>query len=216
MEIRVDESVRSLAVNIKTYDLSDIEVGDTPLDRFSVLSFELRGQLRERFPRMDDVRKDRTIRSLRDLYWRIGIDPTKQRPSSEALLRRILVKELPVINNLVDAGNLASAKTLIPVGIYDVDRIEGDPVLRLSRGGESFHGIGGKEKEMKKGHPVLADDRGIIHLYPYRDSMRTRITKNCANALVVACGAKGIRERVLIETLDSVDNYFDLLGGVRS
>lgn len=214
MEIRVDDRVRSMAVNIQTMDLLDIEVGDTPRDRFSVLSYELKGQLKERFPSMDDIRKDRIIRSFRDLYWRMGIDPTKQRPSSEALLRRILVKELPVINNLVDAGNFASAKTLVPVGIYDIDRIAGDPVLRLSDEGELFHGIGGKEMQMKKGHPVLADDKGIIHLYPYRDSIRTKITKDCRNALVVACGAKGIKEKVLLETLDSVEYYFELLGGL--
>ena len=94
MEIRVDDRVRSMAVNIMTSDLLDIEVGDTPRDRFSVLTYELKGQLKERFPSMDDIRKDRIIRSFRDLYWRMSIDPTKQRPSSEALLRRILVKEL--------------------------------------------------------------------------------------------------------------------------
>jgi len=53
------------------------------------------------------------IRAYRDFYWRVlGIDPTKQRPAQEALLRRILRGEpLPRISPVVDAGNAASINT---------------------------------------------------------------------------------------------------------
>jgi DNA/RNA-binding domain of Phe-tRNA-synthetase-like protein len=164
--------------------------------------------MRERFPTLDEVKEDHTVRALRQFYWKIGIDPTKTRPSSEALLRRLLKKELPVINNLVDAGNLASAKTIIPIGIYDVDRIEGELSLRLSLEGEQFVGIGNKVSALEKDIPVLADEEGIVHLYPHRDSMRTRITEECKNALVVACGAPGIRKKALDRALESVRFYW--------
>lgn len=76
--------------------------------------------------KFEELRKDYTLEALkdnplircyRDFYWRIGIDPTKQRPSAEALLRRVLAgKDLPSINNVVDSYNLASIITLIPYG----------------------------------------------------------------------------------------------------
>jgi DNA/RNA-binding domain of Phe-tRNA-synthetase-like protein len=213
MEIEVTPEVRSLGINLIHGSLREINIEGSPPDRFGALTFELKELMRERFPDMESNRRDRTIRSLRDLYWRIGIDPTKQRPSSEALVRRLLKKDLPRINNLVDAGNLASARTLIPIGIYDIGQIRGQPVLRRSDEGEIFKGIGGTDTETPEGMPVLSDDEGIIHLYPYRDSIRTRITGKCRNALITACGARGIREKQLLEAIEWVGRYYRMLKG---
>src|SRR5690606_22705181 len=80
----------------------------------------------------------------RRLYWDLGIDPSKRRPASEALLRRAIQgKGLYRVNTAVDAANLASLSSFLPVGLYDRDRIEGDTVvLRLGEEGESYPGIG--------------------------------------------------------------------------
>jgi DNA/RNA-binding domain of Phe-tRNA-synthetase-like protein len=52
------------------------------------------------------------VRAYRDFYWKLDIDPTKTRPSGEALLRRVLHgEELLCISTVVDAYNLASMKT---------------------------------------------------------------------------------------------------------
>lgn len=77
------------------------------------------------------------VRAFRDFYWRIGIDPTKTRPASEALARRLLGGQgIPKINSLVDAGNLASVETMIPIGVYDFDKVMGGLTLRFAREGE--------------------------------------------------------------------------------
>jgi DNA/RNA-binding domain of Phe-tRNA-synthetase-like protein len=211
MEIKVRSDVKSLGIHLAHGDLRDIRVDGSTQDRLGALVMELKELMKDRFPHMDSIRSDRTIRALRDLYWRMGIDPTKQRPSSEALLRRFLRKDLPTINNLVDAGNLASVRTLIPIGIYDIAKIKGIPILRRSDMGEIFSGIGGAEMETSVGMPVLSDDEGIIHLYPYRDSMRTRITEKCRDALIVACGASGIKEKQLMNAVGWVGRYYELL-----
>ena len=78
----------------------------------------------------------------RRLYRSLGTDPTRTRPSSEALLRRVLKgNPLYVINNAVDACNLASLCFLLPIGLYDLERIEGDIILRLGKLGEEYDGI---------------------------------------------------------------------------
>ncbi len=131
------------------------------------------------------------VRAYRDFYWRIGIDPTKLRPASEALVRRILAgKPLPEINNLVDAYNLASALTLIPMGAYDAEKIKGELRIRTSQG-ERFVGIGGKEITTK-GEIVLSDGEKILSIYPYRDADATKITTSTRAAVVVLCGVKGV------------------------
>ena len=101
------------------------------------------------------------VRAYRDFYWRIGIDPTKVRPASEALARRFISSgSLPRINNVVDAGNLASLETLVRIGLYDLGRVRGEMVLRFSQEGESLVDIAGLERRLGGNDFVLADDLG--------------------------------------------------------
>jgi DNA/RNA-binding domain of Phe-tRNA-synthetase-like protein len=211
MEIEVLPALKTMGISVQTYELADISVWSSRKEVFQALCDELRAELRDRFRDEGSLTRDRTVRALRDLYWKLGIDPTKTRPASEALVRRLLKKDLPLINNLVDAGNLASASTMVPIGLYDIDRTKGPLVLRSSFEGEHFRGIGGVDEAMAAGVPVLSDEEGILHIYPHRDCTRTRITQDCRNALVVACGAKGIPQADLSEALSEVDYYFEQL-----
>lgn len=209
--IQIEEPISAMGVFLETGSLDDVDVRTSRSEVFSTLEDELRIELKGRYDDMNRIRDDKSIRALRDFFWRIGIDPTKTRPSSEALLRRVLKKGIPSINNLVDSGNLASAKTLVPVGIYDMDRIDGELELRPSMEGEIFRGIGGKEQMIGKGMPVLADDSGLIHLYPHRDCTRTMVTQRCKRALIVACGVSGMKRNSTAIALEEVFHYWDQL-----
>jgi DNA/RNA-binding domain of Phe-tRNA-synthetase-like protein len=146
----------------------------------------LRGELT-----LEDLKDRRIFRLYRDFYWRIGIDPTKIRPSSEALVRRILQgKELPSINNCVDSYNLASAVTFIPMGAYDISKLEGELRIRRSNG-EEFQGIGGKTLTTS-GEIVMADDEKLVNIFPYRDADESKITSDTTDILIVVCGIQGI------------------------
>ncbi|MEM1944718.1 MAG: phenylalanine--tRNA ligase beta subunit-related protein [Nitrososphaerota archaeon] len=83
------------------------------------------------------------VRAYRDFFWRMAIDPTKTRPSAEALLRRVLQgREFPRVNTLVDVYNVVSMKNIVPIAAFDADRLVGDLVMRFARKGEKFSGIG--------------------------------------------------------------------------
>src|SRR6476469_1031614 len=80
--------------------------------------------------------------AVRTMYKRVGLDPTKTRPSSEALLRRVRKGgELPRINSLVDVINWCSLESQLPFGLYDLDHVRGSVTLRLGRAGEEYPGI---------------------------------------------------------------------------
>jgi DNA/RNA-binding domain of Phe-tRNA-synthetase-like protein len=120
----------------------------------------------------------------RALYKALGLDPTKVRPSSEALTRRVLKGEaLYKVNTLVDALNLCSLRYQLPFGLYDLDTVQPPVVLRLGVTGESYEGIR-KAAVHVEGRPVLADARGPFG-NPTSDSARTRITLDTHRALVV-------------------------------
>ena len=118
----------------------------------------------------------------RELYRRFGLDPTRVRPSSEALLRRLKKGEpLPRINSLVDVANAMSVQLQVPVGLYDLDKVKGgELVIRLGADGEGYTGIG-KEKVNVAGRICVADAEGPCG-NPSADSARTMITTDTERA----------------------------------
>lgn len=118
----------------------------------------------------------------RELYRRFGLDPTRVRPSSEALLRRLKKGEpLPRVNSLVDVANALSVQLQVPVGLYDLDKVKGDElVIRLGADGEGYTGIG-KERVNVAGRICVADAEGPCG-NPSADSARTRITTDTERA----------------------------------
>ena len=118
----------------------------------------------------------------RELYRRFGLDPTRVRPSSEALLRRLKKGEaLPRVNSLVDVANALSVQLQVPVGLYDLDKVKGDElVIRLGAEREGYTGIG-KEHVNVAGRICVADADGPCG-NPTADSARTMITTNTERA----------------------------------
>lgn len=121
---------------------------------------------------------------VRTMYKRVGLDPTKRRPSSEALLRRVRKGEpLPRINSMVDVCNWCSLEFQLPYGLYDAAHIKDDVVLRLGLEGESYPGIR-KDEVHVGGRITLADSAGPFG-NPTSDSARTMVTTRTTHALLV-------------------------------
>ena len=140
----------------------------------------------------------------RALYKALGLDPTKTRPSSEALLRRVLKGDaLYRINTLVDAMNLCSLRAQLPFGLYDLDRIEPPVVLRKGAAGESYEGIR-KAAVNVEGRPVLADARGAFG-NPTSDSARTMVTLETRAALVTVYAPASFNEARLTDILKETE-----------
>lgn len=126
----------------------------------------------------------------RELYKAFGIDPTKTRPSSEALVRRILQgKPFPSVSNAVDLCNLCSVRFMLSLGLYDADAIQGDVVLRAGRPGDSYPGIR-KDDVHLGGRPALYDDRGPFG-NPTSDSLRTCVGESTRSLWMVLFAPAG-------------------------
>jgi DNA/RNA-binding domain of Phe-tRNA-synthetase-like protein len=124
------------------------------------------------------------VAETRALFHRLDIDPTKHRPSSEALLRRVLQgRGLPVVGPIVDVCNLCSLEHQLPLGLYDRDRIRGAIEVRLGLDGEGYPGIR-KQRVNLGDRLLLADDDGAFGA-PTSDSARTSITPQTRSVLVV-------------------------------
>jgi DNA/RNA-binding domain of Phe-tRNA-synthetase-like protein len=163
-------------------------------------------------PRLDPLLADaeRRVRAhppeesvaVRRMYRRIGLDPTKTRPSSEALLRRVRKGQpLPRINALVDVINWCSVEFQLPYGLYDRDRVSGHIILRLGREHEEYAGIR-KDTVHVAGRLTLVDNAGPFG-NPTSDSARTMVTTATRNALVVVFAPVEVDAARLTGVLDT-------------
>jgi DNA/RNA-binding domain of Phe-tRNA-synthetase-like protein len=130
------------------------------------------------------------IAALRGLYRALGKEPSRYRGSPEALVRRARAgKAMPRINNVVDAINVVSVETLLPIGLYDLAHVRPPVAFRRGAAGEAYEGIG-KESLNLDGLPVMADAEGPFGS-PTSDSRRTMITADARRILAVLFGVTG-------------------------
>jgi len=143
------------------------------------------------------------LRAARTLYRAFGVDPTQTRPSSEALFRRAVTgKPLPRVNNAVDVCNLCSLRYLLPIGMYDLGKIEGKVTLRRGGDTESYPGIR-KDEVRLHGRPVLCDTRGPFG-NPTSDSRRTCVDEGTRGLwMVIFAPAAYPRDRMAAHVEDA-------------
>ena len=197
MLVRVSEEAKRLGIFVAFTEVHDVK---TEKENKGIEE-ELR-KVEEKYKNENPelLKNNPVVRAYRDFYWKIGIDPTKIRPSGEALRRRVARNaKLPRINSVVDAGNIVSTETLVPIGLYDMDKIKGNPIIVLSKGNEVFYGIGKQEPEkVEPNIPIMIDEEGkVMHIYPHRDSVLTSITLDTKNVLIVAAGVPGVEKSLV-------------------
>jgi len=120
----------------------------------------------------------------RELYRALGLDPTKGRPSSEALIRRVIRGQgIYRINRVVDTCNLCSLDMALSIGLYDSREVRWPAVLRPGREGEGYRGLG-KDHVSVSGRYTLTDAEGPFG-NPSSDSFRTRIRETTTDCTFV-------------------------------
>ena len=150
---------------------------------------------------------DPVISAVRRMYRRIGWEPTQYRPSSEAMIRRILKnKGLYRINNAVDLGNIVSTRFHLPMGLYDANKISGSVSVDVGQQGEEYQGIS-KDLIHAEGKLVLRDDNGVFG-NPTADSLRTSIQRNTTTILALFFTPPEIEKTYLNETLSYMKELY--------
>lgn len=153
------------------------------------------------------------VAAVRTMYKRVGLDPTKTRPSNEALLRRARKGDpIPRINSLVDIVNWCSLEFQLPYGLYDLSKVSGAVTMRLGAEGESYPGIR-KDAVHVHGRITVADAIGPFG-NPTSDSERTMVTPATTEALVIVYGPSELPRRHIERALDvTASRMADIVGG---
>ena len=157
-------------------------------------------QIEERFRReltTESLKELTSIAATRAIYKKCGKDPSRYRPASEALIRRVLQgKELYQIDTLVDLINLASMVYGYSIGGFDASKFVGDTLtLGIGHEGEPYEGIGRGMLNIA-GLPVYRDAVGGVGT-PTSDNERTKITMSTRHLVVLINGYDGNEKRVM-------------------
>ena len=150
--------------------------------------------------------------SVRTMYKKVGLDPTKTRPSNEALLRRVRKGDaLPRINSAVDVVNWCSLEFQLPYGLYDFSKVSGPVMMRIGAEGETYAGIR-KDNVNVGGRITVADAIGPFG-NPTSDSARTMVTASTTELLVVVYAPTEIPKSQLERVVRVTSERFALICG---
>lgn len=152
------------------------------------------------------------ISEWRQTFKTLQMDPSRYRPSHEALYRRIMKGDpLPLVHSAVDLNTFFSLQYVIPFGIYDFSRLKGDIMLRLGNEQESYKGVNGRINNMS-GKLISADAEGPFGS-PIVDSDRTKVTLDTTSALHLIYLRPSMEYNEAVQLVKAVGTMFTHIHG---
>lgn len=162
---------------------------DAP-EELAGLRAEVAASVRKRFASTEELSSHPTVSALRRLFRAAGCAPTKYRPASEALLRRLVKGEdLPAIQPLVDLNNCLSAELAVPCCVMVEGSFGAAMTLRSGRAGEAYESLRGPFN--LEGKPLLVDEEGPIDT-PITGNQRVKVESGTRRAWLVAYLPAGV------------------------
>jgi DNA/RNA-binding domain of Phe-tRNA-synthetase-like protein len=212
MEIQICDELKQIIPDFKigVVHYQDIVVADSPQ--------MLKGRLRlfQESLYFDYADKKVTeipaINEWRTLFKTVGTDPSRYRPSNEALYRRVQKQQfLHTVNSAVDMNNFLSLQYQIPLGIYDVKHVIGDVKIKIGMDHDSYVAI--NEREVSLHHKIHSADQQGPFGSPFVDSKRTAVTSSTIEALHLIYLQPSQHDEKSLELLQALSNMFTQIHG---
>jgi len=167
---------------------------------------------------LDVFEEEKNIKIWRDVYRSFGTNPKKKTPTAEALLSRVIKSRfVPHISPAVDSYLMAETLHVLPIGGYDLEKVEGDITLRFSNDQEKFVGIGNSDEEvLPAGEVVYADSARILtRRWNYKDCDYAKIADATKSVALFVEGPKQeITDSEICQTSEAMsENLHKYCGG---
>ncbi len=157
---------------------------------------------------VETISQKSTIKSTKEAYRALGKDPSRYRPSAEALTRRVVNgKDLYQVNNIVDLLNLVSLESGFSIGGYDAEKIDGAISFGVGKENEPYQAIGRGELNIEN-LPLFRDESGAFGS-PTSDSLRTMVTDSTSIFLMILIDFNGDKflEKSMDRSIEFLNNY---------
>ena len=204
MHLQLDQSLRARipGVTFGIVTIRGVQVHERDDHLWSQIEAVCRRQA-DKFS-LERLAEHEHIAAVRGLQKSFGFDPTRYRPSSEALLRRVLKGSgIYQINTAVDVNNFCSLEFLLPMCIYDLRNVQGQIRVRIGEAGEAYPGIG-RQIFQAEHKVIIADDEGVMGS-TVSDSERTKVTTATTDIFLAIYAPAGSNQQ-------TIQNYAALAG----
>lgn len=152
------------------------------------------------------------IAEWRKLWKTLGADPNRYRHSAESLMRRIAKQNyLTPFHSAVDLNNFFSLQYEIPIGIYDMEKLEGDIEIALGEDDTGYEGLNGRFNSLK--NILYSKDAQGPFGSPFVDSTRTAVTEQTTEALQIFYLRPSLTKEQCEELLNAAGNMFTQVSG---
>jgi DNA/RNA-binding domain of Phe-tRNA-synthetase-like protein len=187
MDLVVTDECRGLGLRAGAVVLRDlhVEAASTALRQEIAREVEV---IRRRWTSPAEVRSLPSVAAFQEILRKVGVNPKREQPSVERLLNHALKRgDLPAINNLVDAYNLISVRSLCSMGAHDLDRITLPVSLRMLAGTEPFTPLGSdRETTVAAGDFGYVDGAGrVLCRLDLLQADFSKVTPATRNALLI-------------------------------
>lgn len=188
MEFIVEKDVIDLGVTIRGVQITNVNN--------QIYSNELKKYIDEHIQKLLaketlETINDDIIQGFYDLHKVVNVPKRKNPPASENLLKILVKKQTAFsINPVVDIYNLISMETRLALGAHDVDHIDGNMNLRITKGNENFIPLGQSEpKPVKEGvYSYIDDSNDVLCYLEIRQVDKTKITSDSKNIFYIVQG----------------------------
>ncbi len=183
VKIKIEERIKEVVPKLQLLCVEvDVVVGNSSAEFWEKVVGRYISGIQSKI-RIEDIAQLPTNHATREAYKLCGKDPSRYRPSAEALLRRVVNgKGLYKVNNVVDTLNLISIISGYSIGGFDLEKIKGNVSIDIGDTAQ-YHAIGRGELNIEN-MPALRDDEGFFGT-PTSDSIRTMVTHDTSKFLMV-------------------------------
>lgn len=212
MELTIDPKIKEILPDFKigTIHYNNITVSDSPQmlkGRLQLFQEQLFFDLEEK-----DITDFPGLLEWQLIWKALGADPSRYRPSAEALFRRIKKQNyLPSVHSAVDMNSFLSLQYEIPLGLYDADQIAGDVEIKLGTDADQFEGLNNRVNTLT--NILISKDQHGAFGSPYVDSKRTAVSEQTKNALHIFYLRPSMERDTALELLTAASNMFTGING---
>lgn len=207
MRIKISDSILNTLPNFDIIALTMDVIASETSDHIKTLINTYEAKIKEEYSSLEEVLNIPLIKEARDGYKKLGKDPSRYRLACESLLRRIVKgNELYIINNLVDIGNILSIDCKRSTAVLDLEKIDGDILIRLGKSSDIYEGIGRGIINVEN-IPIYEDNIGPFGSTT-SDTMRTSVTMSTKKILLfIVCFGESNKDRDLEKAISLFTEY---------
>lgn len=212
MEVQINPKIREILPDFKigTIHYNNITVSESPQmlkGRLQLFQEQLYFDLEDK-----DFTDFPGLLEWQVLWKALGADPSRYRPSAEALFRRIRKQNyLTPVHSGVDMNSFLSLQYEIPLGLYDADKISGDVEIAIGTEQDQYEGINNRINTLS--NIIVSKDNEGAFGSPYVDSKRTMVTEQTTNALHLFYLRPSMDRDSALELLTAASNMFTGING---